>query len=399
MRKIFFIPLYVKKQAASAIGILKGLHHHLIFLISIISLALLAAWWAVFINQSIEHNRSYTRENLRLSLETISLRLGMDRDRRPATGVYGPDNRFEVAPCREDGQDFVGALLPAWPDLCIKTREPVLAAIERDFKRKKLMVAGESGVLVLIILLSSIFLYRFIKLERRTAREVEAFWGRVTHEIKTPITGIKAFLQSLKNESIDPAQLPIFVDMALKQVERQEQLAGNILAGYGLRSGKSSYVPHLENFNLDRGIREYFNAHSLRLTDAELRLPTPGPGKNIAVQVDLRFFRVILDNVVDNAQKYCSPGLILEVSIFERDRKAVLAIKDNGPGFQPGMAEKIFRAFKYPKEQLPGTAHGSGMGLYISRQLAEQMGGRLTASSEGKGRGTEFRLSLILSRK
>jgi signal transduction histidine kinase len=137
----------------------------------------------------------------------------------------------------------------------------------------------------------------------------------------------------------------------------------------------------------------------MRLTDAELRLPPPEPGKDIAVHVDSRFFRVILDNIVDNAQKYCSPGLILELRIFKRDRQAVLAIKDNGPGFQPGMAEKIFCAFKYPEAQLPGTAHGSGMGLYISRQLAEQMGGRLTASSEGKGQGAEFQLSLTLSRK
>jgi signal transduction histidine kinase len=261
------------------------------------------------------------------------------------------------------------------------------------------MVTGESGVLVLIVLLSSIFLYRFIKLEKRTAKEVETFWGRATHEIKTPITGVKAFLQSLKNESIEPAQLPHFVDMALKQVEKQEQLAENILAGYGLRPGKSTYVLHLESLGLGRCVRDYFDAHAMRLTGAELRLPPQEPGKDMVVQVDSRFFRVILDNIVDNAQKYCSPGLILELRIFKRDRQAVLAIKDNGPGFQPGMAEKIFCAFKYPEAQLPATAHGSGMGLYISRQLAEQMGGRLTASSEGKGQGAEFQLSLTLSRK
>lgn len=390
----------VKTAIATTIRILKGFGHHLIFLVSILSLALLAAWWAVFIHQSIEHNRAHTLENLRLSLEAISLRLGMDGDHRPPTGVYEPDDRFEVTPRGQDGkdgQDFTGPLLPAWPDLCIKTREPVLAEIERDFKRKKLMVTGESGVLVLVVLLSSIFLYQFIKLERRTAREVEAFWGRVTHEIKTPITGVKAFLQSLKNESIDPDQLPRFVDMALKQVERQEQLAGNILAGYGLRSGKSAYVPHLENKTLGNCIRDYFTGHVLRMTDTELKLP-PEPGKDIAVQVDCRLLRVILDNIVDNALRYCSPGLVLEIGMYERDRKAVLAIKDNGPGFQPGMTEKIFHAFKYPKEQLPETDHGSGMGLYISRQLAEKMGGRLTASSNGKGRGTEFQLFLTLSR-
>lgn len=391
----------VKKKARGAISLLKSIHPHFIFIVSVISLALLAAWWATFINQSIERNRTHTLENLRLSLSLLAFELG-NGSSRPAMGVYEPDNRFEVAPYRKDQQSFSSSLRPAWPDLCLKTRDPVLAEIARDFKRKKIMVTGESGVLVLVILISSILLYRFIKLEKRTVQEVESFWGRVTHEIKTPITGIKAFLQSLKNKSIDPAQLPYFVDMALKQVERQEQLAGNILAGYNLRSGKRPYPLHLENLNLNQRIREYFSSHGWHLTDAELRILPLSPGKDIIVTADNHFWRIILDNIIDNAQKYCSPGLILEVNIFEHNGQAVLAIKDNGPGLDPGMTRKIFQAFKYPPDQLPVTTaipHGSGMGLYISRQLAEQMGGRLTASSNGKNQGTEFQLSLPLARK
>ena len=386
-----------KTLIANVIKFLKGFGHHLIFLISILSLALLASWWAVFINKSIEQNRAHTLENLRLSLEVNSLRLGVDASHRPVMGVYESDNRFEVTAHGKDRQEFTIPLLPAWPALCIKARDAVLAEIERDFKRKKLMVTGESSVLVLVVLLSSIFLYQYIKLERRTVREVEAFWGRVTHEIKTPITGIKAFLESLKNKSINPDQLPRFVEMALKQVKRQEQLAGNILAGYGLRSGKSAYIPQMSNVNLDRCVREYFEGHVMRMTDSVLRLP-PKPEKDISARVDCRLLLVILDNIIDNALKYCTPGLILEVGVSERDRKAVISIKDNGPGLQPGMIEKIFHAFKFPKEQLPETDHGSGMGLYISRQLAEKMGGRLTASSNGKGKGTEFQLFLSLSK-
>lgn len=371
--------------------------HHLIFMMSILSLTLLAAWWSVFINQSIEHHRSHHLENLKLSMDYISMRLGLDKENRPSTGIYETDNRFEVAPCSGTGTNFAKPLLPAWPGLCIKTRESVLTEIEQDFKRKKLMVAGESGVLVFVILLSSIFLYRFIKLERRSAGEVEEFWGRVTHEIKTPITGIKAFLQSLKNQSIDPAQLPLFVDMALKQVEKQEQLAENILAGYGLRSGKSNYLPRITGLNLNEWVRGYFDGHVLDLTDARVSLRME-PGKDLKVQADGNILRVILDNIVDNALKYCSPGLILEVEVLVKDKKAILSVTDNGPGFQPEFSERIFNAYKYSKSELPAAEHGSGMGLYISRRLAEKMGGRLTASSKGTGQGAEFQLFLNISR-
>lgn len=371
--------------------------HHFIFMMSIISLTFLAAWWSVFISQSIEHHRSHHRENLQLTMDYISLRLGFDKNNRPGLGIYDVDDRFEVAVCGGTGKTFARPLLPEWPDLCIKTRESVLTEIERDFKRKKLMVAGESGVLVFVILLSSIFLYRFIKLERRSAREVEEFWGRVTHEIKTPITGIKAFLQSLKSQSIDPGQLPLFVDMALTQVEKQEQLAENILAGYGLRSGKSNYVPHINELSLNQYVRTYFDGHVLHLTDARLEIHMES-AKDVMVQADDNILRVILDNIVDNALKYCSPGLVLEVNVSAPDKKAILSITDNGPGFQPEFSERIFNAYKHTKSELPAALHGSGMGLYISRRLAEKMGGRLTASSNGSGQGAEFQLLLNISR-
>ena len=62
----------------------------------------------------------------------------------------------------------------------------------------------------------------------------------------------------------------------------------------------------------------------------------------------------------------------------------------------PAYSEILFAASKYPKEQLPGEKHGSGLGLYISRQLAEKMCGQLDASSKGDGQGSQFVLRLNL---
>lgn len=367
--------------------------HHFIFGISILSLTLLIAWWSVFINKSIENQQSYHRQNLELALKFFSMQLGKDKGNRPEPGVFKEDDRFEIGVCGTAEQTFAKPLLPLWPKLCVKVREPVLTELEKDFRRKKLMVAGESGLLVLLILVSSFLLYEFIQVERRSTREMEEFWGRVTHEIKTPITGVKAFLQSLKNQSLAPDQLPRFVDMALKQVEKQEQLAENILAGYGLRSRKDEYEPDMKDLNLNECIRDYFDHHAIHLTDANVSLHLE-TGEDLLVRTDCHILRVILDNIVDNALKYCSPGLVLEIRVSLWDRRAMVTIRDNGPGFPPELSEKIFNAYKYLDEELPGKSHGSGMGLYISRHLAEKMGGRLKAHSRGEGHGAEFRLFL-----
>jgi signal transduction histidine kinase len=374
---------------------LKKHGHHVIFMMSIISLALLVTWWTVFINRSIDERRSFHMKNLKLALNLFSLQLGTTKDNRPQPGILPMDERFEIGKCPPGRVGFAKSLLPRYPGLCLKVRNHVLSTIEKDFKRKKIMLIGEAGLLFLIILLSSVLFYQFIRLEKRSTREVEEFWNRVTHEIKTPITGIKAFLQSLKNQSLPPEQVLLFVDMALKQVEMQEQLAENILAGGGLRSADSKHRPITGDLNLNECVKSFFDHHMIRLTDAALTLHLEA-AENVTVRADCHLIRVILDNIVDNALKYCSPGLALTVKTSIQNKKAIISISDNGPGFPAEFSGKIFQAYKYRAGELPGDNHGSGMGLYIAGRLAENMGGRLQASSKGKGKGAEFQLHLNL---
>jgi signal transduction histidine kinase len=371
--------------------------HHVIFIMSIVSLALLVAWWTVFINRSIDERRAFHMENLTLALNLFSQQLLTTKHDRLQPGVFPMDERFEIANCSSWSDNFAKPLMPRYPGLCLRVRNDVLTGIKKDFKRKKIMLIGESGLLFLIILLSSVLFYQFIRLEKRSTREVEEFWGRVTHEIKTPITGIKAFLQSLKNQALPPDQVLVFVDMALKQVKRQEQLAENILAGCGLRSADSTHKPNTKDLNLNECIKDYFAHHMIRLTDAVLFFHLEA-AENVKVRADFHLIRVILDNIVDNALKYCSPGLVLTVKTFIQNKKAIISLSDNGPGFPPEFFDKIFQAYKYPFSQLPGHKHGSGMGLYISRRLAENMGGRLQAYSKSKGTGSEFQLHLNLAK-
>jgi signal transduction histidine kinase len=191
----------------------------------------------------------------------------------------------------------------------------------------------------------------------------------------------------------------------LKQAIKQEQLAENILAGYGLRSNDRYHKPNLEEINLELFINDYFRQHAILLTDAKLTLQTGGAANSNQtpmVSADSNLLKVILDNIVDNALRYCSPGLELTVSVFYRDKKAIISIRDNGPGLHPIDSEKIFNAFKHLKNELPGKLHGSGMGLYISRRLAELMLGQLELyrenSDQKTGKGAEFRVYLTISK-
>ncbi len=175
--------------------------HHLMFGLAIIALAALLTWWFFFIRDSIHMQESIGIENLELKLDYFALILGIEEAVPPPVGVFGRDDRFEIGFCEGFGQGEGQRLLPHWPDLCIRVLPQVLETIEEESKSLNFMLIGESGLLVLIIFVTSIFLYRFIQLERRTTGEIQKFWERSAHEIKTPITGIKAFLQNLKSQT------------------------------------------------------------------------------------------------------------------------------------------------------------------------------------------------------
>lgn len=374
----------------------KARGYQFIFGITIFLLALLVSWWSFFLSQSIGKQRVQMRENLVVKLDFFALQMGIDSKNIPETGVFEIDQRFEIAICGPESSDFIKTLKPSWPQMCIRVREESLKQIEDDFKSKRFMLIGESSLLVLLILFCCIILYKFIRLEKRSIKEIEDFWGRVTHEIKTPITGIKAFLQSLKQHSLDETQLQKCVDLALKEVEKQEQLARNILAGSTLKH--KDVV--LDEIDLDAGefIENYFNGHVLLLSGVKVKLNVD-EGKGLLVRADPHALRIILDNITDNAAKYCSPGLVLNISILKQASKAVIHIRDNGPGISPQVRKNISGIYKNFSDKLTAAGHGSGMGLLISKMLAEKMSGDLRAFSEGDGQGTEFQVFLPMVKK
>lgn len=211
----------------------------------------------------------------------------------------------------------------------------------------------------------------------------------MSHEIKTPITGIRSFLESLKKGSIRKEKLPEFIDLALKQIRKQERLAENILTG---SSYKNSIKLKIEEFDINAFLHSYFNEHSLNLTKGEIRFEVDD-NEIVQVQCDKYALEVILDNIIDNAEKYAAGGLILKVKTERSGRDVMITLLDNGPGFNTS-SEKIFNAYKYSRDELPDTPHGTGMGLYITRKLARQMNGDIDASSDGKGEGATFRVIL-----
>lgn len=369
--------------------------YHFIFILSLLCLASLVAWWTVFIHNSIRVQRSLQYKSLESTLTLLSFRAGMDRAHPPEPGVLKEDTRFEIVPCNSTAGKLSVLLLPYWPGYFLRPQPAALQQIEAEFHRRKVMLIGESSVLIFVVFIATFFLYQYIQLERKTAHEVKELWGRLTHEIKTPITGIKAFLESLKNQSLRPEELPPYVDMALKQVQEQEKIAENILAGYHLRSVDASLT--LTRVSLKEFLRRTLSSHPIRLSDAKAHFHFPEK-KDVFVLADECALKVIFDNIADNAMKYASPGLVLTIAAETEKNAAVVSFLDNGPGFPKGREKDVFRAYKFLGRNRFSSQSGSGMGLFISQQLARKMGGDLKAVAQKGKQGVLLQLVLNLAK-
>jgi len=373
---------------------LKSHSHHLIFAITLISLTALVSWWSVFIRQAIVQQYNQKYEQIKNDIRWQSMMLGHDPEYQVIPGNISECEHLEIVQKAEYEEPYSHELVPYSNGWFIQPVKSVIDEIEADFLSKKKMILGESTFLVMLIIVSSLMLYRLIWVERRAAAELKEFWNRVTHEIKTPITGLKAFLQTLKSHNLSPEEMDKYLSMALAQVERQEQLADNLLVGQRLNRTRDEFNP--VTLDLKSYVESYFRDQHLIFRNSQVEIEARKP---VYVRCDPDALRVILNNLSENAIKFTGDDLVLKVKVEVEKKTGRMTVSDNGPGFDPRKSKNIFDAYHRLTKELPKGAHGTGMGLYISRQLARKMGGNLQGFSEGRGSGAQFMLTLKRSKE
>jgi len=370
--------------------------YHFVFSIAIILLLLLSIWWTVFINVSIEKLRFEKYKNIRQTLNYYALKIYYLSKKAPPLGEFSIDKRFEIKKVRNCTNKFQIPINSKWKDYKLVFKQGELLNIEKDYKSKKFMVSGESKVLLFVILISILFLYISVRNEKRTSKEIKDFFERITHEIKTPITGIKALLQSIKSGAIDNKSLINYIDLALIQINRQEKLSENILAGAFLKSGEN--MSKCEIIDINDYIKKYFENYSYLEANVKLNIKYLKE-KYVKVYANTYYLKVIFDNLIDNAIKYSNSNLILEITLEISIENITIIIRDNGPGINKQTSKLLFEAYKSTKQTNNNKNKGSGIGLNISMNMAKKMKGNLSYKSIKDNKGSEFHLTLMRLKK
>ena len=218
-----------------------------------------------------------------------------------------------------------------------------------------------------------------------------SFMGNIAHELRTPMTTIKGFIDGMLDDTIPVEQRDKYLMIVSDEVGRLARLTKNMLDISRLEAGE--YTPNIVNFNLRNTINQVFLAAEQRLEDKKVTVEGLADSAPAMVQADEDFVHQILFNLVDNAIKFAGDGGTVTVSLEESKGMLTTGIKNTGAGMETDTLPYVFDRFYKADKSRGVNARGAGLGLHISKVLVGLMGGRIWAESE-EGAWSEFLFTL-----
>ena len=222
------------------------------------------------------------------------------------------------------------------------------------------------------------------------------FVAQISHELRTPLNSILGFAQLIVRSAkdADPLDQIENVNEILRAGEHVTKVVEEMLDLSRVELGRLplSLLPT----NLNDALCDAATMVRSAATEKqiELRLPDRSPASDMLVKADPVRLRQVILNLLDNAIKFNVEAGTVRVRIErQRSSRVSLTVVDSGPGFSADDAERMFTPFERLGQETKGT-DGTGIGLALSRRLAQAMGGDLTASST-PGDGATFRLDLV----
>jgi signal transduction histidine kinase len=374
----------------------RGNGYRAVFAVSLVALLALAVWWSVFFRHAVELERQAALDRLEAEVRLAAAVCGHAAE-APAAGAYRGSPALEVVPADGAGE-LSATCLPRHPGVAIRPQAWTVETIDRKVARRRLMVQGESVLMLALLGVCWVMLYRFVREERRGAERMREFIAGVTHEMKTPLAGVKSLLETLAAGRVPAAEQARLYGLGLQSVERLEHLVDNVLVSGRLRV--ESLEVHVEELPLREQL-DAFVRHRRRYlvgSDARLELDCPADCAEIRVAADANALRIVLENLTDNALKYGGTPPLVTIRVASDGARARVSVCDQGIGFEPGQAAALFTPFRREGERGPARSqHGTGLGLSISAALASAMGAELSATSEGPGRGACFTIALRIA--
>lgn len=259
--------------------------------------------------------------------------------------------------------------------------------IEKKFKSQRRMIIGEAMAFFVILSLGIWFVTKGFRKEVALARQQRNFLLSITHELKSPLAGIRLVLDTFKKRDLSPEQQTKLTSNALEDCDRLNELVNNLLLAAKI---ENQYEWQLEEVNLSNIVSNTIN--SMKQKHPEVTFINDMAADIKPIKADIGGIQSILINLLENAVKYSDSSKEVNVELSQQKNNVMLNISDKGMGIPDHEKSKIFNKFYRVGNEDTRKTKGTGLGLFIVKSIVRAHNGNIFVKNN-KPRGTIFQVS------
>lgn len=235
------------------------------------------------------------------------------------------------------------------------------------------------------------------RLHRKYYDEKINFFVNTAHNIRTPLSLVLAPLADLAKDTTLGDKSRKFLDMAQRNGDKLLRMVTELLDFQKIDQAKAQV--HLQEVELSVLLRQQVDKFKMSASEKHINLRMSGCPQ-LSFRTDLSMMDLIFENLLSNAVKYTEDGGMITVSasVDEANKQISIKVSDTGIGIPSSEAKHIFQSFFRASNAVNSQEMGSGLGLMLTRQLVQKLGGKLSFESE-EGKGTTFIVSLPIAEK
>lgn len=247
-----------------------------------------------------------------------------------------------------------------------------IADIEAFAVRKTKQYIGEGLTFLMLFLLGAIYVYRSLLKQLKYSTLQQNFMMAVTHELKTPIAVTQLNLETIIKRDLKPEQQQHLIQNTLKETKRLDALCNNILLASQLDMGQ--YETNKQMVDLSSIAAQCVLSFKERYVNRTC-IATIEP--NIQMQGEPLLLQLMINNLLDNANKYADTGTQIFIDLYQNEAGIELKVKDEGIGIELEERTKVFDKFYRVGAEQTRTTKGTGLGLYLCKKIVTFHSGQI----------------------
>jgi len=252
--------------------------------------------------------------------------------------------------------------------------------------------ASEGAFMVVAVLLGFVLLYRKLAEELDLKLRQRNFTSAVTHELKTPIASLRVWTETLFTRTLSDEHRLRIRGLMEKDLDRLNELVGNLLDVARAESG--SLVLHLAPLELGPWLQGVCESMDERLGPGALGLQLEFSAEPLWANADPKALGTVVENLLSNAYKYASEPRQTTVTLDGDGDDVLIVVSDLGHGLSSKDLPRVFHRFFRVGDEMTRQVAGTGLGLFLVKEIVTRHGGEVRASSRGHGLGSAFTVRL-----